>query len=97
MAFSFLQSILQMAKLAYLSQGRKGGLETALVRTAPQGCPEADRGDGVCRSFVVPASVGQEEEEFLLRGWGVLHLLEALPRWNVPMFPAFVASKTAIA
>lgn len=45
MAFSFLQSILQnsQVKLAGLSQGRRGGLRTALVRTAPQGCPEADR------------------------------------------------------
>lgn len=43
-------------RLADLSQGRRGGLRTALVRAAPQGCPEAPRRDGVCRSFVVPAS-----------------------------------------
>lgn len=96
MAFSFLQSILQngQVKLAGLSQGRRGGLRTALVRTAPQGCPEADRRDGVCRSFVVPALNRRNKSSHSEVGEYFTYL-RALARWNVPMFPAFLASKIA--
>lgn len=55
MAFSFHTALQTARSLADSSQGKRGGLRTALVRAAPQGWPEADRGDGVCRSFVVPA------------------------------------------
>lgn len=81
-------------KLAGLPQGRRGGLRTALVRTAPQGCPEADRRDGVCRSFVVPASDRRNKSSHSEVGEYFTYL-RAFARWNVPMFPAFLASKIA--
>lgn len=55
MAFSFHIALQTARSLADSSQGKRGGLRTALVRAASQGWPEADRGDGVCRFFVVPA------------------------------------------
>lgn len=55
MAFSFHIALQTARSLADSSQGKREGLRAALIRATPQGWPEADRGDGVCRSFVVPA------------------------------------------
>lgn len=92
MAFSIFTKHLAngQVKLADLSQGSRGGLRTALARTAPQGCPVTNRRDGVCRSFVVPASDRKNKSSHSEVG-GYFTYLRALARWNVPMFPAFLA------
>lgn len=65
-----------------------------MARTAPQGCPVTDRRDGVCRSFVVPASDRKNKSSHSQVGECFTYM-RALARWNVPMFPAFLASKIA--